>query len=107
MIEMTEAAVARIREVLEREGKSGCGVRMGVTGGGCSGMSYKLDFETRERPGDELFEIEGLRVFVDLKSYLYLKGCRLDYEPGLLGGGFKFHNPNVKRACACGESFGI
>ncbi len=107
MITMTPSAAQRIREVLEREGKSECSVRLGVAGGGCSGMSYKMEFDNKEKPGDEVFELDGIRVLVDLKSYLYLNGTELDYEVGLLAGGFKFRNPNIKRSCACGESFGI
>ena len=107
MITLTPAAAERIREVLEREGKAGYAVRLKIAGGGCSGMSYQMDFAKDEKPGDEVFEFGDIKVLVDLKSYLYLNGTELDYEVGLLAGGFKFHNPNVKRACACGESFGI
>ena len=107
MIALTPAAVDRVRELARREGRSGLSVRLGVHGGGCSGMSYKMDFDERERPGDEVFEFGDVRVLVDLKSYLYLNGTEVDYQLGLLDGGFKFHNPNVKRSCACGESFGI
>jgi iron-sulfur cluster assembly protein len=107
MITLTPPALDRIRAALKREAPEGAGLRIGVVGGGCSGMSYKMAYETREKPSDEVFEFDGVRIFVDLKSYLYLNGTELDYVEGLLDSGFKFHNPNVKRACACGESFGI
>ena len=106
MIQLTPTAVSRLKEIQIHEGRQGQGVRLAVSGGGCSGMSYKMDFDT-ERPGDEVFEFDGIRVYVDLKSYLYLNGTEVDYRVGLLDGGFKFHNPNVKRSCACGESFAV
>lgn len=107
MITMTANAIARAKSALEREGKNGWGIRLGVKGGGCSGMSYTIASAEKEKPGDEVFEFEGLLVYVDLKSYLYLNGSEIDYQDGLLEAGFKFRNPNVKRACACGESFGL
>ncbi len=106
MITLTPAAVRRLKEVIAREKREGQGVRLAVRGGGCSGMSYAMDFG-EARPGDEEFEFDGVKVYVDLKSYLYLNGTELDYVEGLMGAGFKFHNPNVKRACSCGESFAV
>jgi iron-sulfur cluster assembly protein len=106
MIQVTPAALARLREVQVRENRAGQVLRLAVAGGGCSGMSYKMEFDA-PRPADELFEFDGVTVAVDLKSYLYLNGIELDYVEGLLGAGFKFHNPNVKRSCSCGESFAV
>ena len=84
------------------------GLRVGVKGGGCSGMSYNLAIDTEERPGDKVLEIDGVKLFVDLKSFLYLDGSTLDYkEEGLLQRGFIFVNPNSSGSCGCGESFAV
>lgn len=83
------------------------GIRVSVVGGGCSGLSYKLDFDNEEQPGDQVFELDGLKLLVNLKSYLYLAGTELDYSDGLNGKGFHFNNPNASRSCGCGESFGV
>ncbi|MBI5838017.1 MAG: iron-sulfur cluster assembly accessory protein [Candidatus Eisenbacteria bacterium] len=106
MITLTPAAVVRLKEVMAREKREAVGLRIAVQGGGCSGMSYVMEFGA-EKPGDETFEFGGVRVHVDLKSYLYLNGTELDYVEGLMGAGFKFNNPNVKRSCSCGESFTV
>jgi iron-sulfur cluster assembly protein len=106
MIQLTPGAVARLKEVQARENRQAQGLRLGVEGGGCSGMSYKMEFDV-EKPGDEVFDFDGVKVLVDLKSYLYLNGTELDYVEGLMGAGFKFRNPNVKRSCSCGESFAV
>ena len=82
-------------------------LRVSVVGGGCSGLSYKLDFDNEEQPGDQVFEQDGLKLLVNLKSYLYLAGTTLDYSDGLNGKGFHFVNPNASRNCGCGESFGV
>jgi iron-sulfur cluster assembly protein len=78
---------------------------VGVKGGGCSGLSYSMQFEEKPKEHDKVFEIEGLQVFCDPKSYLYLNGLTLDYTTDLIGGGFKFVNPNATRTCSCGSSF--
>jgi len=83
------------------------GLRVSVVGGGCSGLSYQLDFDSEEHPGDQVFDEGDLRLFVNLKSYLYLAGTELDYSDGLHGKGFHFVNPNASRECGCGESFGV
>ncbi|MEW6737602.1 MAG: iron-sulfur cluster assembly accessory protein [Acidobacteriota bacterium] len=108
-IELSERAVSRIREILEQQNIKEGGLRVGVKGGGCSGLSYILDLETQARPGDKVFEREGVRVFVDMKSFLYLNGTILDFkdEGGLMGRGFVFNNPNSAGACGCGESFTV
>lgn len=82
-------------------------LRVGVKSGGCSGLEYKLDFDTVEKEGDQVFEDKGVRVVVDMKSLLYLYGTELDYSGGLNGKGLSFNNPNASRTCSCGESFAV
>ncbi len=82
-------------------------VRVSVEGGGCSGLSYKMDFDTEKKPMDQLFEDNGIKVVTDLKSFLYLVNTTLDFSDGLNGKGFHFSNPNASRTCACGESFAV
>lgn len=82
-------------------------LRLGVKGGGCSGMTYVLAFDEAPRTGDKLFEIEGLTVYVDPKSLFYLSGTTLEFSDGLSGKGFVFNNPNAQRTCGCGNSFGV
>ena len=108
MIELTPRAVEKVREVMQNQGVAEGGLRVGVQGGGCSGMSYNLAIDTEERPGDKVFEVDGLKLFVDLKSFLYLDGSTLDYkDEGLMQRGFTFVNPNSSGACGCGESFAV
>jgi iron-sulfur cluster assembly protein len=82
-------------------------IRVGVKGGGCSGLSYELDFESELKPGDQVYDNDGLRVVCDKKSLLYLIGTELDFQDGLKGKGFEFKNPNAQRVCACKMSFGV
>lgn len=82
-------------------------IRVGVDSGGCSGLSYKLDFDKELRPGDQVFEDKGVKIAVDKKSFLYLVGTELDFSGGLNGKGFTFNNPNASRTCGCGESFSV
>jgi iron-sulfur cluster assembly protein len=82
-------------------------VRVGVKSGGCSGLEYKLDFDTVRKEGDQVFEDKGVQVVVDMKSLLYLYGTELDYSGGLNGKGLTFNNPNASRTCSCGESFAV
>ena len=82
-------------------------VRVGVKSGGCSGLEYQLDFDTKSKEGDQIFEDKGVRVVVDMKSLLYLYGTELDYSGGLNGKGLFFNNPNASRTCSCGESFAV
>lgn len=82
-------------------------IRVGVAGGGCSGLSYQLEFDTTLREGDQVFEDKGVKIAVDKKSFLYLIGTQLDYTGGLNGKGFVFNNPNASRTCGCGESFAV
>jgi iron-sulfur cluster assembly protein len=106
-IQVTERAVQKIRAAMAKEGISPeeGGLRLGVMGGGCSGLSYSIKFDTRPRERDRVFEFDGVRIFVDPKSFLYLHGMTLDYEETLLRQGFNFINPNSTRSCGCGSSF--
>ena len=106
-LQVTERAVERVRAVMAKEGISPDegGLRLGVMGGGCSGLSYAIKFDTHPRERDRVYEFGGVRVFVDPKSFLYLHGMTLDYEETLMRRGFHFINPNATRSCGCGTSF--
>ena len=105
MIQVSDKAAAHLQRLMSKEAVPPKGVRIGVMGGGCSGLSYKLAFETEERPGDRVFEEKGVTLICDMKSLLYLKGTVLDYSDGFDGKGFVFKNPNAKSTCGCGNSF--
>ena len=92
---------------MEDEGKDGLFIRVGVQGGGCSGLMYQLTFDNQDLEGDKSFEDNGIKVVVDKKSFLYLIGTTLDFSGGLNGKGFVFQNPNADRTCGCGESFSV
>ena len=102
---VTEKAVKRLKAVMSSEGKEDHVLRMSVEGGGCSGMSYKMDFDMAQGDFDKVFETNGLKVICDLKSWLYLKNITVDYSDDMLTGGFKIKNPNADRTCGCGTSF--
>ena len=102
---VTEKAVKRLKAVMSSEGKEDHVLRMSVEGGGCSGMSYKMDFDMAHGDFDKVFETNGLKVVCDLKSWLYLKNITVDYSDDMLTGGFKIKNPNADRTCGCGTSF--
>ena len=106
-LQVTDRAVKRIRVAMDKEGVSPTegGLRLGVMGGGCSGLSYSIKFDTRPRERDRIYEFDGVRVFVDPKSFVYLHGMTLDYEETLMRQGFNFINPNSSRSCGCGSSF--
>lgn len=104
-IHLTEKAAAKIAAGLHKEGLETGGLRLGVKGGGCSGLSYVIRFEAEPRPGDRVFQLDGAQVFVDLKSYLYLKGMTLDWQGDFMQQGFAFINPNATKTCSCGQSF--
>ena len=104
MIEMTDQAAARIEKLVAEKGQAGAGLRVKVVGGGCSGLTYKMDLD-EIRQGDKVFEHAGAKLVVDRKSFLYLNGTVLDYQDGLMASGFNLQNPNVKRSCGCGSSF--
>ena len=106
-IEVTEAAAKAIQKYLvENKAPEDAGLRIGVRGGGCSGLSYYLDVETSSRPNDHVIDAsEDVKVYVDPKSLLFLQGSTLDYVTGLMESGFKFSNPKAGKGCGCGESF--
>lgn len=103
-VQISQNAANRLKEVAAEAGVALVGVRVGVTGGGCSGLSYMLDFEDKPRLGDQVFG-ESPKIFVDRKSLVFLKGTVLDFEGGLNGKGFVFTNPNATSSCGCGSSF--
>jgi len=108
MIKVNDNAKTQVHKLIESEGHpEDSFVRVGVKGGGCSGLMYELDFDTNVLEGDQVFEDNGIKVVVDKKSFLYLVGTELDYTGGLNGSGFVFVNPNANRTCGCGESFSI
>ena len=106
MIHISETAAQKIKSLMAKQGISDGGLRVGVKGGGCSGLSYTFSWEREPRLGDEVFEEHGAMIFVDRKSHLFLNGTTLDYDTALLTQGFVFHNPNAKQTCGCGTSFG-
>lgn len=107
MITVTESAKKQAVRLMEEDGKDNLFIRVGVEGGGCSGLMYQLNFDNEMKEGDQVFEDNGIKIVVDKKSYLYLIGTTLDYSGGLNGKGFVFKNPNADRTCGCGESFSI
>ena len=102
---LTDTAVKQVKQLMETQNLQNVYLRMGVKGGGCSGLSYQLEFDNEIGPHDKKFEIEGVQVVVDKKSYLYLNGTTLDYVTQGLTGGFTFVNPQAKSSCGCGTSF--
>src|SRR5205823_3028664 len=106
LVGLTDKAAAMVKETIERENLQGSGLRVAVVGGGCSGFQYSLDLEKDERPGDLIFEVKGVRCFIDPMSSMYLMGVEVDYVEGQFGqSGFSFKNPNAKHTCGCGSSF--
>lgn len=105
LLTLTEKAVEMVKAIVQREGVKGYGLRVGVTGGGCSGLQYHLAFEERPADGDTVLEWAGVRIFIDSASRPHLHGVTLDYVTALHGAGFKFLNPNATRTCGCGSSF--
>lgn len=107
-ITITDKAVNEIKKIMEENNiTSEFGLRIGVKGGGCSGLTYTLGFDPYPREGDTLIEYNGIKLFIDGKSLFYLSGTELDYSNGLNGKGFIFNNPNATKTCGCGESFGV
>jgi iron-sulfur cluster assembly accessory protein len=106
-VTLSEKAVGKVKEILAQQNPAPAGLRVGVVGGGCSGFSYSMSFENTAGMMDKTFEIEGLKIFVDATSAMYLNGCTIDYVETLEGAGFKFDNPNVKSTCGCGSSFNV
>jgi iron-sulfur cluster assembly protein len=107
-IVLTEKAVAEVKKTMEKNSiPEGYGLRVGVKGGGCSGLSYTLGFDADKREGDKVLEQDGIRMFIDSKSLFYLMGTQLDFTDGLNGRGFVFNNPQAAKTCGCGSSFGV
>lgn len=108
MITITDKAKQRVEDVMkEANYDSSYFVRVAVDSGGCSGLTYKLDFDNQEQKDDQVFEDKGIKLVLNIKSFLYLAGTELDFSDGLTGKGFVFNNPNASRSCACGESFAV
>jgi iron-sulfur cluster insertion protein len=107
MITITETAVAKIKEISEAEGLGHTTIRIKVKGGGCAGFSYDMEYEEQINELDEIVEQDGVKVVVDPVSFQYLANVAIDYVDSLMGGGFKFDNPDVKGSCGCGSSFDI
>ena len=109
-IYISDKAKAKVAQLMTDAGianDSSYFLRVGVVGGGCSGLSYKLDFDNETKPMDQVFEDNGVKIVTDLKSFLYLVNTTLDFSDGLNGKGFYFSNPNASRTCGCGESFAV
>jgi iron-sulfur cluster assembly protein len=107
MMTLTPAAVERIRELQGKEGKPDAGLKIRIIAGGCSGMQYRMDLVDVPKPKDKVIEQDGVKVFVDPRSMVYLLGTELDYNGNLFGAGFRVQNPNAKHSCSCGLSFTI
>jgi iron-sulfur cluster assembly protein len=105
-VSLTDRAAARIKELIAADNREGQGLRVKVVGGGCSGLQYKVDFDV-PKATDKIFERDGAKLLVDMKSLLYLTGTELDYKDELMQSGFVFQNPNVKKSCGCGASFTV
>ena len=105
VITVTEKAVKQLKIAMKSDGDENQILRMSVEGGGCSGMTYKMDFDNQQQEFDKVFESNGLKIVCDLKSWLYLKDIEVDYSNDLLNGGFQIKNPNADRTCGCGTSF--
>ena len=106
-IEFTERAAKRLSAILKAENKTDHGLRVEVISGGCSGMNYNMTFDNKEKEFDKVFKSQGLKIYCDLKSWLYLKGVQVDFSDDMLSGGFQIINPNAKRTCGCGTSFSV
>jgi iron-sulfur cluster assembly protein len=108
MITVSERAAKQVNSLMETEGLNNeYFIRVSVVGGGCSGLSYKMDFDNESQEGDQEFESNGYKIVCDMKSFSYLCGTELDFTDGLNGKGFQFNNPNANRTCGCGESFSV
>ena len=108
MVQLTQTAVSKVKEILSQQSPVPTGLRVAVVGGGCSGFSYHMAFENQvNESSDNVYEFEGLKVLVDQMSEMYLENVSIDYIETLEGSGFKFNNPNVKSTCGCGSSFTV
>jgi len=106
-VNLTDNAIAKVKEIMAQQDPIPAGLRIGVVGGGCSGFSYNMSFENASGMMDKVFTFDGLKVYVDATSVMYLNGCVVDYVETLEAAGFKFENPNVKSTCGCGSSFSV
>jgi iron-sulfur cluster assembly accessory protein len=106
-ITLTPNAIGKVKEIMAQQNPVPAGLRVGVVGGGCSGFSYSMQFDNSAGMMDKVFDFDGLKVYVDATSVMYLNGCIVDYVETLEGAGFKFENPNVKSTCGCGSSFSV
>ena len=107
MITMSEAATTKIRNMADEHDAPENGIRVMVVGGGCSGLTYDMDFEHETKEGDQVFESDGVKIYIDPMSYVYLKGTRVDYVETFSFSGFHFENPNAEKSCGCGSSFTV
>ena len=107
MLKITSLAATKVQEFLDQNGRPEAGLRVRVVGGGCSGFQYQLALDDAASEGDQVFEQNGIKLFVDPRSHLYLDGTEIDYVDDLMGSGFKFNNPNSTGSCGCGESFQV
>jgi iron-sulfur cluster assembly protein len=105
VITLTESALNEIKRLINVQGITEGGLRLGVKGGGCSGLSYTINFDEKIGQYDQVYDFDGVKVIIDAKSAIYLQGTQLDYHKDLMGGNFKFVNPNASKTCGCGESF--
>ena len=106
-LSLTPTAIAKVKEIMAQQDPVPAGLRVGVVGGGCSGFSYSMQFENAPGMMDKTYNFDGLKIFVDATSGMYLNGCVVDYVETLEAAGFKFENPNVKSTCGCGSSFSV
>jgi len=106
-VNMTPTAITKVKEIMAQQNPVPAGLRVGVVGGGCSGFSYSMSFENGAGMMDKIIDVDGLKIFVDATSMMYLTGVTVDYVETLEGAGFKFENPNVKSTCGCGSSFSV
>jgi iron-sulfur cluster assembly protein len=105
IVTLTESAVKEVKRLMNVQGLTEGGLRLGVKGGGCSGLSYTINFDEKIGQFDTVYEVEGIKIIVDAKSAIYLQGTQLDFQKDLMAGTFKFVNPNAQKTCGCGESF--
>ncbi len=106
-VNFTPSAISKVKEIMAQQNPLPSGLRVGVVGGGCSGFQYSMQFETGAGAMDKTFDFDGLKVYVDATSLMYLTGATVDYVETLEGAGFKFENPNVRSTCGCGSSFQV
>ena len=107
MLSLTDVAASKVKEIMSQQNPAPTALRVAVVGGGCSGFSYHMAFDNQENSSDNVYEYEGVKVYVDQMSEMYLDGVQIDYIETLEGAGFKFNNPNVKSTCGCGSSFTV